>query len=160
MLNVPPDRRGLFHENDVKSLYGFKGLLKKEFSVNLAKNAKVTASSFRGNAKVFSPANITDGNKNSYWATNDDIASGSFEISLAKISTVKYILLQEYIKLGQRVKSFSVEIWKDNAWQKVADATTIGYKRILKIDPIETNKIRVRIADSKACPVISNVEVY
>src|SRR5688500_5505176 len=160
LLNVPPDRRGLFHENDVKSLYGFKALLKKEFSVNLAKNAKAKASSLRGNAKVFSPANITDGNKNSYWATNDDITSGSVEISLAKISTVKYILLQEYIKLGQRVKSFGVEIWKDNEWRKVADATTIGYKRILKIDPITTKKIRVTIKDAKACPTISNVEVY
>src|SRR5687767_1724959 len=27
LLNVPPDRRGLFHENDVKALYGFKKLL-------------------------------------------------------------------------------------------------------------------------------------
>lgn len=160
LLNVPPDRRGLFHENDVKSLYGFKALLKKEFSVNLAKKAKVAASNFRGNAKVFSPGNITDGNKNSYWTTNDDITSGSFEISLAKISPVKYILLQEYIKLGQRVKSFSVEIWKDKAWQKVADATTIGYKRILEIDPVNTQKIRVTIKDAKACPVISNIEVY
>ena len=160
LLNVPPDRRGLFHENDVKSLYGFKALLKKEFSVNLAKNAKITASSFRGNTKAFSAGNINDGNKNSYWSTNDDITSGSFEISLAKTATVKYILLQEYIKLGQRVKSFTVEIWRNNAWQKVADGTTIGYKRILKIDPVSTQKIRVNINDAKACPVISNLEIY
>ena len=160
LLNIPPDRRGLFHENDVRSLHGFKALLEKEFSLNLARNAKVNASAFRGNAKSFSPSNLTDGNKNSYWAMNDDITSGSFEISLPKVSTVKYILLQEYIKLGQRVKSFSVAIWKDNAWQKVADGTTIGYKRILKIDPVATQKIRVHIKDAKACPVLSNVEIY
>ena len=160
LLNVPPDRRGLFHENDVRSLYGFRELLKKEFSVNLAKNAKVTASSFRSNTKTFSPGNITDGNKNSYWATNDDVTSGSFEINLARTATIKYILLQEYIKLSQRVQSLTVEIWKDNAWQKVADGTTIGYKRILKIDPVSTQKIRVNINDAKACPVISNLEIY
>ena len=160
LLNVPPDRRGLFHENDVKALQGFRKLLNQEFAVNLAKNAKVTASSFRGHSKMFSPANITDGNKNTYWATDDNITTGSFEIHLAKPSTVKYIALQEYIKLGQRVKSFSVEVWKENSWQKVATATTIGYKRILRIDPVVTNKIRVNITDSKACPVISNAEVY
>lgn len=160
LLNVPPDRRGLFHENDVKALEGFRELLNREFANNLALEAKVTASSFRGNAKMFAPANITDGNKNTYWATNDNVTAGSFEINLGKTSTVKYILLQEYIKLGQRIKSFTVEVWKDNAWQKVAEATTIGYKRILKIEPVETDKIRVDIIASKACPVISNMEVY
>jgi alpha-L-fucosidase len=160
LLNIPPDKRGLFNEHDVKSLKGFRELLNKEFAVNLAKNAAVTASSYRSNSKEFSPANITDENKNSYWSTNDNITTGNFEVNLGKTTTVKYILLQEYIQLGQRVSSFTIEIWKDNAWQKVAGATTIGYKRILKIDPVETNKIKVNITESKACPVISNVEIY
>jgi alpha-L-fucosidase len=160
LLNVPPDKRGLFHGTDVKALQGFRKLLDKEFAINLAKNAKTIASSFRGSNKMFSPANITDGNKNSYWATDDEVTTGSFEIDLPKTATVKYIILQEYIKLGQRVKSFTVEAWKNNAWQKIAEGTTIGYKRILRIDPLTTNKIRVNITDSKACPVISNAEVF
>ena len=160
LLNVPPDRRGLFHETDVKALQGFRKLLNKEFSVNLARNARVTASSFRGNSKTYSPNNVTDGNKNTFWATDDNVTTGNLEIHLAKPSTVKYIVLQEYIKLGQRVKAFSIEAWKDNQWQTVARETTIGYKRILEVEPIQTNKIRITFTDSKACPVISNVEVY
>jgi alpha-L-fucosidase len=160
LLNIPPDQRGLFHENDVKALKGFRELINKEFAVNLALKSKVTASSYRGKSKVFSASNITDGNKNTYWTTNDELTTGSFEISLGKSFLVKYILLQEYIKLGQRVKTFTAEVWKDNTWQKVATVSTIGYKRILKIDPVITNKIRVSITASKACPVISNVEVY
>jgi alpha-L-fucosidase len=69
-------------------------------------------------------------------------------------------MLQEYIKLGQRIKKFSVEAWKDGKWTNVADGTTMGYKRIFKMNPIQTSKIRVTILDSKACPAISNVEVY
>jgi alpha-L-fucosidase len=69
-------------------------------------------------------------------------------------------VLQEYIRLGQRVKSFTVEVWKDNNWTKVADGTTIGYKRILKIDPVITDKVRINITASKACPLISNVAIY
>lgn len=160
LLNVPPDRRGLFHENDVRSLQGFTALLKKEFATNHAAKAKVTAGSTRGRAKTFSAANITDGNKETYWATNDDVNAASFEIDLGKNALVKYILIQEYIKLGQRVESFSVEIWKNNKWEEVAKGTTIGYKRILKIDPVETSKLRISITGSKACPVISNAEVY
>ncbi len=160
LLNIPPDRRGLFHENDVKSLRGFAELLKKEFGNNLAANAKVSADTYRGNQKMFAPANLTDGNKETYWTTDDAITTGSVVITLAKSQTINYILLQEYIKLGQRVQSFTVEAWKDNHWEKIAAATTIGYKRILKIDPIAAQKIRVTITQSKACPILSNIELY
>jgi alpha-L-fucosidase len=42
----------------------------------------------------------------------------------------------------------------------VAEGTTIGYKRILKIDPVNSSKIKVTVSDSKACPVISSVSLY
>jgi alpha-L-fucosidase len=160
LLNVPPDRRGLFHENDVNALRGFKKLLDETFAHNLAAHAVVSASSYRGRAKAFAASNITDGNKETYWATDDNTLTGSFTIDLSKIQTVQYIVLQEYILLGQRVKSFTVEAWKDNAWHTIAEATTIGYKRILRVGPVQTGKIRVNITGSKACPVISNAGVY
>lgn len=160
LLNIPPDRRGLFHENDVKSLQGFKAILNKEFAKNLAYKATASVSNTRGKSRQFAATNLTDGNKETYWAADDNVSTASVEISLTKASTIKYILLQEYIKLGQRVKSFTVEIWKDHGWQKIAEGTTIGYKRILKVEPIEASKVRINIADSRACPVISNVAVY
>ena len=132
----------------------------KEFAVNLAKGAPVKASSYRGNAKQYSPANITDGHKNTYWATDDAVTTANFAIDLGKVSTIKYVLLQEYIRLGQRIKAFTLEAWKDNKWQKIGEGTTIGYKRIVKVDAIRTNKIKVIIEASKSCPVISNVEVF
>ncbi len=160
LLNLPPDRRGLIHENDVESLLGFKKLMDEAFSENLAKNATVNADSYRGKSKKFAPENLIDGNKDSYWTTDDDTLTGSIEISFDTPQTVSYVTLQEHIALGQRVKAFSVEIRKDNNWEKVSDGTTIGYKRIVKITPTETEKIRVAISDSKACPVLSEVEVY
>jgi alpha-L-fucosidase len=62
--------------------------------------------------------------------------------------------------LGQRIKAFDIEVFTGGRWEKISEATTIGYKRILKLNPVETSKIRVNITASKACPVISNVEVY
>jgi alpha-L-fucosidase len=160
LLNVPPDRRGLINEKDVESLKGFKALLDKEFKTNLAYKAPVSSTTFRGNSRRFQASNVTDGKKETYWATDDNVKSGSLEVNLRRPQRVKYILLQEYIKLGQRVKSFSVEAWVGNRWQKVGEATTIGYKRIIKIDPVSTSKIRITISDSKECPLISNIEVY
>lgn len=160
LLNIPPDRRGLLHDKDVLALKGFRKILDHEFKNNLALHAKVEASSYRGEDKQFSPSKLTDGNKETYWTTNDDVTTASLEIDLGKTHVIKYVLLQEYIKLGQRVKSFTIEAWSDNNWKEMANASTIGYKRILKLDSVETNKIRIIISASKACPIISNVEIY
>jgi alpha-L-fucosidase len=160
LLNVPPDKRGLIHGNDIQSLAGFGSLLKKEFGNNLAFQANVKASNVRGNDPEFAAINVTDGKKESYWATDDGTNKASLEIDLGSEKKIRYIMLQEYIRLGQRVKAFEVEVLQGNSWTKAATATTIGYKRILKIDPVLTRRIRINITDSRACPVISNVEVY
>jgi alpha-L-fucosidase len=160
LLNVPPDKRGLIHEKDVQALKDWRALLDKEFKTNLAINASTQASCFRGKLDIFSPANTTDGNKETYWATDDQVTTGTIEVQLATSQRVKYILLQEYIKLGQRIKSFTVDAWIGNEWKPIARATTMGYKRILKFEPVETNKLRISITESKACPLISNIEVY
>lgn len=161
LLNVPPDKRGLVHEKDVASLQGFRELLKSEFKTNLALTKKVTATSFRGEDKRYAPNQVTDGNKDTYWTTNDDVMTGSLEIELEKGQAIKYIVLQEDVRLGQRVKAFSVDILKGDQWKPVLTATTIGYKRILRLEqPLQGEAIRINILDAKACPVISNVEVY
>lgn len=160
LLNVPPDRRGLIHENDLAALKGWKAILDREFNKNIALDAEATATNTRDNLQNFAPNNITDGNKETYWATDDSVKTGSLEINLSQNFTVKYVILQEYIKLGQRIKSFSVEALTGNEWKTLATGTTIGYKRILKLQPVGTNKLRINILDSKACPLISNVEVY
>jgi alpha-L-fucosidase len=160
LLNIPPDRRGLIHEKDVASLKGFRDLLDAEFKTNLALNKKAEASSYRGKNKTYAPHNLTDNNPDTYWSTDDDIATASFEINLDLVKPIRYILLQEDIRLGQRVKSFTVEVNKENTWEQVAAASTVGYKRILRLHGIKTDKVRINITASKACPVISNVEVY
>ena len=69
-------------------------------------------------------------------------------------------MAQEYIRLGQRVKAFTIEAEVEGNWQELAKATTIGYKRILRFPTVTATKLRFNITDSKACPVISNVGVY
>jgi alpha-L-fucosidase len=160
LLNIPPDRRGLVHEHDVASLKGFRELLDSEFRTNLALNKAAVADTWRAKSTQYAAPLLVDGNKETYWATDDGVTTASFEIELGSVQTVKYIVLQEYIKLGQRIKAFSVEVKQGNEWKPVAEATTIGYKRILKIEPVDASAIRINIHDSKACPVISNVEVF
>ena len=160
LLNIPPDRRGLFHEKDVASLYGFQAMLKKELGTNLALHAAAKADSYRGRSSVYSASKTTDDTYDTYWATDDGVTTGSVELSLSGIKEIKYILLQEYIPLGQRVKQFDVAVWKNNTWETVAKGTTIGYKRILSIAPVQTDKIRISIKEAKASPLLNNIAVY
>ena len=160
LLNIPPDQRGLINEIDVKALEEFKKLRDKEFSKDLALNANVVADSYRGNSKDYSGANVTDGDKNTFWTTDDQIKTGNLDIYLQKPETIKYVSIQEYIKLGQRVESFTISVWIDNKWVEVQKATTIGYKRIIQLNPVTTDRVRISITSSRACPVISNVELY
>jgi len=160
ILNIPPDRRGLINEIDVASLQGWKKLIDERFHTNLAFKKSVKASSVRGNSSVYGANMVNDGNKETYWTTDDQEKTGNLEINLGESKLVSFVLIQEYIKLGQRVKSFSVEIEKDGNWQEVAKGTTIGYKRILRINPVEAQNVRIVIKASNACPVISNVEIY
>jgi alpha-L-fucosidase len=150
----------LVNEIDVASLLGWKKLIDERFKTNLALNKPVKASHVRGNSPVYSADNISDGKKETYWATNDKETTGNLEIDLGEKKLISFVLIQEYIRLGQRVKSFSVEVEKDGKWLEVAKGTTVGYKRILRINPVESQKLRLLISDSKACPAISNLEVY
>jgi alpha-L-fucosidase len=160
LLNVPPDRRGLIHENDVESLRKWRQMLDEAFSTNLAEGAEASADSYRGSHQEYAPINLTDGDSETYWATDDAVDTGEFEIILNEPAEINYIVLQEYIRLGQRVRSFSVDVWEEGEWKPAAEGTTIGYKRILEIDPITTDRVRIQIEDSQANPVISNIEVY
>lgn len=160
LLNVPPDRRGLIHENDVAALEEWRAMLDETFSANLADGAEVTADSHRGDLDIYHPNNITDGDPETYWTTSNDRTGGILEVDLGSKKEINYIKLQEYIRLGQRIRSFSIDVMQNGEWQNATDGTTVGYQRILKIDPVSTNRIRITIKNSQASPILSNLEVY
>ncbi|HQG78275.1 MAG TPA: alpha-L-fucosidase [Bacteroidales bacterium] len=158
LLNVPPDRRGLLNEIDVNSLLEFRKLREMEFADELARGKKAASSSDRG--KNFRAALAIDGDPDTYWTTRDDVTSASITIDLGTETGVNRILIQEYIRLGQRVKGYKVEVLKDDQWISVAEGTTVGYKVIRKFPLVTTKMVKLTILDSKACPVISNIELY
>lgn len=160
LLNLPVDRRGLVHENDVARLKELVSTIKADFKTELLAGTKVSADNVRGNSSSFSAKNVTDGDKNTYWATDDNVKTASIVFDFEKPTAINRILLQEYIQLGQRIKAFTVEAKVDGIWKTVANETTIGYKRILRIDRVTASALKINITDSKACIVISNIEAY
>ena len=160
LLNFPVDRRGLIHENDVEQLMKMVEVINRDMEFDLALEMDITASQTRGDSKKYDAQKANDGDPQTYWATDDELTSASLTINFGKETTFNRFLVQEYIPLGQRVKQFSVEIWKNEDWEEIDVQTTIGAKRILRFDNVSSSKLRFNILDSKASPTISNIEVY
>lgn len=160
LLNLPVDKRGLVHENDEARLKELVTTIKADFKTELLAGTKISANNVRGNSAEFAAKNVSDGNKNSYWATDDPVKTASILFEFGKPTAINRILLQEYIALGQRVKAFNVELKVDGTWKTVATETTIGYKQILRIDRVKASALRINITDSKAGIVISNIQAY
>jgi alpha-L-fucosidase len=160
LLNFPIMPNGLIHHADEKAALDLAQAVKEEFKDNLAHNAKAEATNVRGEAIRFSANKAVDNNKDTYWVTDDSVTVASLTIDFGQPTSFNRFMAQEYIRLGQRVKSFTLEALVGNEWLEIAKATTVGYKRILRFPTVEATKLRFNITDSKACPVISSVGVY
>ena len=160
LLNLPVDKRGLIHENDQARLKELVAVIQSDFKTELLAHTTPKADNVRAKSPQFSAKNLIDGNKNTYWATDDEVIKASVEFQFKKPAAINRIVLQEYIKLGQRVKAFSVEAKVNGKWKTVANETTIGYKRILRIDRVIASAVRINILDAKASVVLSNIEAY
>ena len=133
LLNIPPDRRGLIHENDVKRLKEFADYRNRAFADNL----------------------VTDGQ--TLWTAG---AGESREYTLKEGSPVNLVVLQEDITKGQRVEEFEVEGLVDGQWQSLGKGTTVGYKRILRIPDTQATQLRVKLLSTRLKANISNVAAY
>jgi alpha-L-fucosidase len=70
-------------------------------------------------------------------------------------------MLQEQIRYhSQRIAKFAIDAQVNGKWQQIAKGQTVGYKRVCRIPDVTTNKIRIRILDSRLCPTISNVALF
>ncbi len=160
LLNLPPDRRGLIHENDVQRLREFRHALNAIFAENLASGAKTKASGVRGNNPAFAADKITDGDKETYWTTDDWTATADVEFDLGRDRTFNVAELGEHIRTGQRISAFVLESWDGSNWKEFARGTTVGYKRLLRFPDVTTSKARLRILDSRVCPTLSGFGLY
>ncbi len=134
LLNLPPDRRGLIHENDVKSLREFKAILDETFKVNLARGREIKRITHAGNS--------------------------GFKVDLGSEKAFDRILLREPVEKGQAVAEFIVEANIKGKWTKIAEGTTIGYKRLLKVNHVKAESVRVLIKKARHTPIISNIALY
>ena len=175
ILNIPPNKAGVLPDASVNALKGMGDLIKARLGNDLAKNATIEVSETRtaGAARNYEAANLIDGNKDTYWATNDGTTSATITLTWDTPQTIRYVELMEYIAKGHRVKGSKIETSANGTpWTQRATSvqtTTVGYKRIIPLNGstsssygsgYEAKALRITISDSRACPLLSKIGVY
>lgn len=79
---------------------------------------------------------------------------------LPKRSFVNQIVLQEDIRLGERVRSFVLEGKTRKGWVQIFEGTCIGHKYIHLFEGMEVSAIRLKVLESKAEPQIQFLGLY
>jgi alpha-L-fucosidase len=162
LLNLPPDRRGRVHENDARSLREFRRIIDATFGTNLAVGARVSESNSRGGGRDrrFVAGNVLDGSPLTYWATDDDVRTPSLTFELPREVSFNVARVREYLPLGQRVESITVDGWQNGGWVEFGNATSIGNCRLIRGPRVTTSRVRLRVTQAAVCPAISEVGLF
>jgi alpha-L-fucosidase len=131
LLNVPPNRKGLFAPQDSAALMDFKRIKDNAFKTNLFKNAKVLRT------------------------------KNSVEIHLKAPVEINAIQLKEILSFGQRVIQFEISGGNTvKLFTPIAKGTTIGHKRIITFPTQKLKYIRILIKEAKATPILGDISGY
>jgi len=130
------------------------------FAKNLAAEAPISASNVRAKARAFSPRNLLDGRRDTYWASDDEAVTPELVFRFSKPVTFNVVDIREFLPLGQRVEAFAIDEWKDGKWRECAKGTSIGNRRLLRMTPVTTKHVRLRINQAAVCPALSEFGLY
>ncbi len=160
LLNIPPDQRGQIHGPDIAALKEFARRRDAIFAVDLALQAHVNASNFRGHDRHYRAENVIDGKRDTYWATDDGVTSADLVLDFPQPVTFNVARIREYLPLGQRVEAYFLEQWQDGQWKEFASGASIGNCRLTRGADVTTSRVRLRISQAPAGPAISEIGLF
>jgi alpha-L-fucosidase len=139
LLNIPPDKRGRIHDNDVRRLNELGDRLKSAFAENLAALASWSGSLNHEPGKA---------------------PHGELVYDLDGPKAFNVAMIQEQIRMGQCTEAFALDIWDGTEWKEIARGTTVGWKKLVRFPSCETAKIRLRILEARAIPIFPTLGLF
>ncbi len=154
LLNIPPDRRGLFHEKDVARLKELGDYLRKVFRCNLLEAARLEADFQEDGYEI---EHVRSDDYDTFYKTQDGQNQAAIQVYFPQTVKISHVVLKENIRMSQRIEGFLIE---DGDGNVLYQGSTVGYKRIAVFPETETDHICIRITDSRVCPTLSFLGVY
>ena len=159
LLNLSPDTRGLIPDNQLAQLRLMAQVVDETFAKDLAVGGRVTAD----NANQANHASLAlDGSLDTWWEAAPGQRTAALTLKLPKAVTFDVISLQEAVDhRGQRIESFSVDVWDGSTWKTMDQQTTVGHKRLLRwSSPVSTDQVRIRITGSRLEPTLAEIGLF
>lgn len=156
LLNIPPDKRGLIPDADVKRLKEIGEHLKEAFKTCITKDAKLEVDFIEDGYNI---DNIKNEDEKFYKGIDWEKAA-TIKVSLDKPNKIKYVVLKEEISLSQRIEDFSIFAKLDGEMQEIFKGSVVGSRRICKIEGIETDYLEIKINKSRVCPTLNFLGIY
>ena len=135
LLNLPPDRRGLIHENDVLSIKKFNDILKDTLSRNLASDGVFTGEHLH-DCRV---ENLLE--KDKFYLPKGN----EFTVKLSCKREINTLIIGEGVELGHKVSKITAYAVVDNEQKKLFENDIIGYTLAERFDTVVTDEILVEL---------------
>ena len=156
LLNIPPDRRGLFHENDVRRLKELGSFLRESFRNNLILEAELSGPE---GAEGHGIGNAVREDETCYFP-----ASGTRtpEISVRwnAPKEIRYAVIREHLPLSQRIEQFELWAERDGKMELLCRGTTVGNKRIVALENCRTSSVLFRVTDARGTPALEQLAFF
>jgi len=149
LLNIPPDTRGLIHENDASRLGEFKAYLDNTFDNNIV---------FRAFTRFPGARKSVDDKNHTYTYIDEFPAEIEYKFPFSEDFNV--FMIKEFISKGQRIENFKLEALVNDEWLELASSTTVGYKKLLRFPVTKSDRIKLTIAQSRDNAMITEIGLY
>ncbi|HXF10559.1 MAG TPA: discoidin domain-containing protein, partial [Desulfuromonadaceae bacterium] len=161
LLNVSVNRDGRIPDVDAGRLRELHAAVAKMFSTDLAFGKTATASAVYGNSATFSAGKAVDGDPGTFWAPDTGVTNECWlEIDLGAPTRFDTAALAEPLNEGQRVAAYRIDAWRDGQWKLVVHGNSVGHLKLERFNAVTTDKVRLVIEKSRACPLISRFSLY
>lgn len=167
ILNVAPNRDGLFDDNALAALKEIGKLYKNEgepakfeqtgapiISPNLARNQPAN-SSWSDDMNIMDFAN--DDNFHTSWQSNPDVKAPWFEIDFRTPQTFNCITIFER---KPNIKKYKLEYLNNHIWKTIFDGENQNRVKLHRFGKVHADKIRIAIQNYETPPAIAEFQVY
>lgn len=158
LLNIPPNRDGLLHESDIKSLKRFNEMLTEGFKSNIAEKAEISANSFLD--EKYTVRNILNKNFDDVYTSGTDCLMPEIVFEFESEIEFNTFVLDEAIEYGHKIRGFELSALVDDDWIIVWQGECVGYRCAEHFDNIKTKKLRLKITNAVDSPIIRFFGIY